>query len=237
MPRFMRSYGGEVGQSENGFEELAYLEKAIDRRLSIFLVFFTVVVVGALGSGSSSLSAAGFSIGSIICWLLAISIILTTKKAGAVAGVLKRDENYSYAKIENRFYSKIIRWILGYIIPVFCAIVLTFGSVASSVGWLNNVWFYRSKVESKIDEIKNTLPDIKIKKAEEQKAAEEKNFTPIDSVMYVPVTKNNPEKKKVIESKQPVDNTYTGPETNTKKPEKKTVPPDKNFKPVESISK
>lgn len=186
MPRFMKSYSmDDKKQSGDGIEHLAYLERAIDRRLAIFLVFFTVVIIGALGSGSASLSSVGFSIGSIICWLLAISIILTTRKTGALARALKKTGDSAYSLIEIRLYSVFIRWILGYIIPVFCAIVLTFGSVASSLGWLNNIWFYKFQVESKIDQIKNKLPEIKIENKPEVKspAKPDKNFQAIDSVL------------------------------------------------------
>lgn len=241
MPRFYKNYNqqGNFNTGNNGIEELAYLEKAIDRRLAIFLVCFTIVVIGALGSGSSSISAVGFSIGSIICWLLAISIILTTRKTGAVAKALKKEVGGIVASIEAGVYAKFVRWILGYIIPVFCSIVLTFGSVASSAGWLNDIWFYRFKVESKIDEIKSNLPEIKIEKKKEiAKPEPNQNFVPIDSVMNstikIPVSSQN-ENLQVEESYKPIESVVQ-PEKN-KAQEVKQVKPDKNFKPIDKLTK
>ncbi len=240
MPRFYKNYNqtGNINAESSGVEELAFLEKAIDRRLAIFLVFFTVVIVGALGSGSSSLSAAGFSIGSIICWLLAISIILTTRKTGAIAKALKKEVGGIVASIEAGIYAKFVRWILGYIIPVFCSIVLTFGSVASSVGWLNDIWFYRFKVESKIDEIKNNLPEIEFKKKNEvAKPEPNKNFEPIDSVMNstikIPVSSQTTNSQ-VEENYKPIESA-TPPEKK-KTQEVKTAKPDKNFKPIDKLT-
>lgn len=242
MPRFMRSYGfDERSESgSGGLNELFFLERSIDRRLAIFLIAFAVIVVGALSSGSSAISSAGFSIGSIICWLLALSIILTTRKAGAVAGEIKNNGSSNIGRIERKLYSKIIRWILGYIIPVFCAVVLTFGSVASSVGWLDNVWFYKYKIESKVDEVKNNLPEIKIQKAQEKTPIRDNHFTPIDSVIYVPVVKKQAPKaitQLPNTNFKRIDSQKVNQPVKENKPVKKVIPPDKNFKPIESIAK
>jgi len=239
MPRFIRSYNIDDKPIDgNGFEELAFLERAIDRRLAIFLVLCIVVIAGALASGSASLSAVGFSVGSFICWLLALSIILTTRKAGAVAHALKKEGENAFSKIEAKLYSKSIRWILGYIIPVFCAVVLTMGSVASSVGWLNNIWFYRFKVESKIDEITNKLPEIKIEKKDSMIAKPvDNNFKPVDNVI-------NSEIKPVEETLQVPTTTdeskTTGKAAQTvkaKTPPAKTAKPTRNFQPIDRVIK
>ena len=192
MARFMRKYDMEESLSDTGFGELYALERSIDRRLTIFLVVFGLIVVGALGSGSAPLSAVGFSIGGVICWLIAVSLILTTRKTGAVARALKKESESSYSRIEGRLYSKFIRWILGYIIPIFCAFVLTFGSVASSAGWLDSIWFYRFKVESKIDQIAKSLPEITIGTKKDSANRYGNNFEPIDSVISVPIKKDVP---------------------------------------------
>jgi len=239
MPRFIRSYNiDDKPIDNNGFEELAFLERAIDRRLAIFLVFCVVVAVGALASGSASLSAAGFSIGSIICWLLALSIILTTRKAGAVAHALKKEGENTLSKIESKLYSKSIRWILGYIIPVFCAVVLTMGSVASSVGWLNNIWFYKFKVESKIDEITNKLPEIKIEKKDSVIVKPgDNNFKPVDNVInseIKPIEETVPVSVTVEENKTAVK---TAPVVKTKNPPVKTAKPTRNFQPIDKVIK
>ena len=242
MPRFMRSYGfsDRSMSSKDGFEELFSLERSIDRRLTIFLVVFAFVVVGALASGSASISSAAFSIGSVICWLIAISLILTTRKAGAVASEIKREDSSSYAQLERRLYSKLIRWILGYIIPVFCAVVLTFGSVASSLGWLNNVWFYKYKVESKVDEIKNNLPEIESKKPETEIVKPNEHFKPIDSVMTAPPIKNKALEKQVTipnMNLKPADSLAKSSAGKNSKPQVKKQPPNKHFQPIDKVAK
>lgn len=236
MPRFRRTYDYDdnSSMSDEIVNELFSLERSIDRRLAIFLALFAFVVVGALGSGNASISSAGFSIGSILCWLLAISIILTTKKSGYVSREIKLSGNGAYAKVERKLYSKMIRWILGYIIPVFCSIVLTFGSVASSVGWLDNIWFYKSKIESKVDQITNSLPEIKIEKKTPETNP---NFKPVDSVVTIPSKKT--ESQPPLQYKDfPKIETPAKQKENVKtktQPQKST--PSQYFKPIDSLEK
>jgi hypothetical protein len=236
MPRFMRSYSTDDKPIDgNGFEELAFLERAIDRRLAIFLVVCIVVIAGALASGSASLSAVGFSIGSFICWLLALSIILTTRKAGAVAHVLKKEGENTFAKIETKLYSKSIRWILGYIIPVFCAVILTMGSVASSVGWLNNMWFYKFKVESKIDEVTNKLPEIKIEKKDSVITQPvDNNFKPVDNVINSEI---KPVEEKIQVSTTTEESKTAGKTQPTVKAKTPPAKPTRNFQPIDRVIK
>jgi hypothetical protein len=201
---------------------------------------FAFVIVGALGSGSPSISSVGFSIGSIICWLIAVSIILTTKKADAFSKEVKNSNANYFARIERKLYSKAIRWILGYIIPVFCSIVLTFGSVASSAGWFNNVWFYKSKIDSKVDEIKNNLPEIKVQKAEDKKSEQNKNFTPIDSVINAPPRKDVQSIKRTTVPKTNLaatDSTSKKSAVIKQKPQNKTQPPNEHFKPIDKVAR
>lgn len=242
MPRFKRSYSIDDGNplDNEDFAELFSLERSIDRRLAIFLVLFAFVIVGALGSGSPSISSVGFSIGSIICWLIAVSIILTTKKADAVSKEVKYSNANYFASIERKLYSKAIRWILGYIIPVFCSIVLTFGSVASSAGWFNNVWFYKYKIESKVDELKNSLPEKKIQKVESKKPEQDENFTPIDSVINAPPRKDVQSIKKTTVPKTNLattDSISKKPAVVNQQPQKKTQPPNEHFKPIDKVAK
>lgn len=183
--RRTRIINDELNESESVLA-LLELDKSIDRRLAIMLVFFVFVIMGSLASGLSSISAIGFSIGSIICWLLAVSIMLTTKKTGETIKTISKVEGNIYAKIEKRLYAKSIRWILGYIIPIFCSLVLTFGSVGSSAGWFNDFWFTRITIEDKIEDLKESLPNIKIEKSDKpaQKVEPDKHYKSVDSLIY-----------------------------------------------------
>ena len=112
--------------------------------------------------------------------------MLTTKKTGETIKTISKVEGNIYAKIEKRLYAKSIRWILGYIIPIFCSLVLTFGSVGSSAGWFNNIWFTRITIEDKIEDFKESLPNIKIEKSDKpaQKVEPDKHYQSVDSLIY-----------------------------------------------------
>ena len=186
MPRFLRSHlhEGIPVPANTGLDELYLIERSIDRRLSILLVLFAFIIIGALTSGSNEIPSIIFAVGSILVWLLAISVILTARKAGAVAHTLKY-ESLPYSRIEGKLYSKLIRWILGYIIPIFCAIVLTFGSVASNAGWLINAGFY-----NETNKLKSNIPEIKIQSPDQSQHKTDTNFEPINKLLTDSVNGN-----------------------------------------------
>lgn len=153
-----------MSNRENNTEQSSN-ENLLYQRLMIFLIVFSVLIIGALNTQRKILFLSVLALGVIICWVLTLIIIRTAKG------------------IDKKSGGRIIRLLLGYLVPIFCSLLLTMTLVVGSLGFVDpylfNVEIKPVQLENKIDELKNKIKDQL--KPKEVKTTQ--NFKSIDSVI------------------------------------------------------
>lgn len=224
-------------------QEYAAAENLLYQRLIIFLIVFSVFVIGAVNTNRKILFLSILFLGVLICWVLTLIIIRTAKR------------------VDNKSGGKFVRIILGYLVPLFCSSLLTVGLFAGSFGLVDSYLFSADlkqvQLENKINELKNEV--VKQISPPERKISN--NFKNIDSVIAEnnvtrsinPLENNrvtNPQLKSGI-AKRNVDSRYfkaidsvivsDKPADNKLKKREPFLPPAKqtkglkNFKNVDSV--
>lgn len=154
-----------MSTNSNINEEQTTTENLLYQRLIIFLIVFSVLVIAALNTQKKILFLSVLALGVIICWVLTLIIIRTTKK------------------IDKKFGGKLILLLLGYLIPIFCSLFLTITLIVGSLGFVDpylfNVDIKPVQLEKKVDEIKNEIK----KQLKPKEDLTSKHFKSIDSVI------------------------------------------------------
>jgi len=212
----------EVNPNWDLSRERSVAENNLNQRLALFLIVFLIVFIGAVNTSKKFFFLSLLFIGVLICWILAYTIIRSTKKINRINKELYSADNQA-RRIDKKTGGRSSRWLLGYFVPICCCILLTMGLLAGSFGFLDpyltitidKAVQIENKVESKAEEFKKDIsrePDNS-----------SKNFKNVDSVIA---------QGKLINSKSRTDK-FT---TNEIKPVvKKENRSDPNFKNVETV--
>jgi len=190
-----------LNQEQTAAENLLY------QRLIIFLIVFSVLVIGAVNTQRKILFLSILSLGVIICWVLTFILIRTAKR------------------IDNKSGGKLVRLLLGYLVPIFCSSLLTVVLFVGSFGFVDpylfNVDLKPVQLENKVDELKNDV----VKRISPAEKKTSNNFKNVDSVIA--------ESKTVRSVKQLENISFENP------PEKTVVPKQninaKYFKAIDSV--
>ncbi len=149
----------DMNQDQTAVESLLY------QRLIIFLIVFSIFVLGAVNAPRKILFLSILFLGVLICWVLTFIIIRTAKR------------------IDDKSGGKLVRLILGYLVPIFCSGLLTVALFFGSLGFVDAYLFpttlKSAKLGNKIDELKDEV----VKQISPKKKNSSKNFKNIDSVI------------------------------------------------------
>ena len=145
----------DAGQPRDLTAERHFIEGLLCERFNFLLVFFSLVVAGALQTDRPLTFAVVLALGALICTLLAAAIARAQLKLDLILAQLKihcptdpaaREDEWAkdaalladakvprYAK---RMVSRSRRRLIGYFIPLVCYVSLWAGAVAAAAGWL-----------------------------------------------------------------------------------------------------
>lgn len=113
-------------------QERAFIENLLCQRFNFFMVFFSIVVAGAIGTidFSSSkvnliVSIAVLIVGSVICWLLKSVLKRSQEKLDIILDHLIPAEHPAKIVDERARKGGSRRRFIGELIPTLCCIILT----------------------------------------------------------------------------------------------------------------
>lgn len=207
LDKFGYNSGENMSANQNLNQEQTAAENLLYQRLFIFLIIFSVLVIGAVNTQRKILFLSILFIGVIICWALTFILIRTAKR------------------IDNKSGGRLVRLILGYLVPIFCSGILTIALFMGSFGFIDpylfNLDVKSAQVESKIDELKNDI----VKRISPETKKTSKNFKNVDSVIA---------DSKTIRSGKPLTNiSFENPSAQTEAAKQNTD--SKYYKPIESV--
>lgn len=113
-------------------QERVFIENLLSQRFNFFLVFFSLVVAGAINAKLQYQLQIILGIGSLICALLASTLERSQEKLDLILSDLFADETHP-ASIIDRRASKggSRRRIIGFLIPRLCCALLMLGFILS----------------------------------------------------------------------------------------------------------
>lgn len=106
-------------------EERAFIENLLCQRFNFLLVFFGLVVAGALECKERPVELQMVLwLGTVIVSLLSVTIAALQFKLGKILEEIFRDENQPITKIHRACHSRSVKEIIGYVIPSLCSLSL-----------------------------------------------------------------------------------------------------------------
>ncbi len=113
-------------------QEREFIENIVVQRFNFFLLFFTLIVAGAVGVKSEVSLKAILGVGALVSWMISYTLIIANWKLNRILEKLLPDHPYS---IIDRDVSHISgrNWI-GFWIPVVCSLALTLAFVFALCG-------------------------------------------------------------------------------------------------------
>jgi hypothetical protein len=116
-------------------QERAFIENLLSQRFNFSMVFFSLIIAGSLSTKSVDNFKIILSIGSIISWLLSLTIYRAQYKFDLIFEELLKDPNHPVTiinKLANKGESR--RKLIGNTIPTICSAFLTFAAILSLIG-------------------------------------------------------------------------------------------------------
>ena len=113
-------------------QERVFVYTLVNQRLQFLIVFFSIIVAGAISAKSQGRMQVILFFGAIISWLLGIAIMRTQARLTEVLNILAQDPTHPFAIVTLQTNQKYrIQPLVSYTIPAICAISLTVGSILS----------------------------------------------------------------------------------------------------------
>jgi hypothetical protein len=163
-------------------QERALWEKLLNQKINFFLILFALIIGGISFAKSKEFSIFILLVGTVILWILTLSIFNVTHKINIVIRGLIKDENHPTVIIDKKARGRIVRIFYGYVLPVFCSGIITLVLLASMSGFYDFNFPTKTEiiqdVKETLEKPKEILPDQK--KPEDNSS---KYFQNIDSVI------------------------------------------------------
>jgi hypothetical protein len=134
----------QAPQTENWdmSQERAFIENLFCQRFNFFIVIFSLVIAGAASANTQPKLIAILSIGFLLCFLVALTIYRSYVKLIWILKSLHKLKDHPVGASSEGI--KILRmpklfgvnWIIGWLIPLLCCLVLLVGAILSIKGIL-----------------------------------------------------------------------------------------------------
>lgn len=118
-------------------QERVFMEQLLNQRFNFFLVFFSLMIAGAVNSKKQIHLQLVLTLGAIICTLLAAVLIRTQVKLDLILTDLFSDPSHPAAIINKSAGNRwSMRRIIGIWIPLLCSAALIIAAFAALTGLL-----------------------------------------------------------------------------------------------------
>jgi len=137
MPRISQTDRDRLSPVWDMSQERQFIETIMNQRFNFFLVFFAVVLAGAVNAKTRLQLVLVLLIGTVVSFLLTYTILRAHRKLGTVLDVLWVDETHPSTIIDRAHHKALsVRWVLGILIPWGCTAALAAGTWAAYTGTL-----------------------------------------------------------------------------------------------------
>jgi hypothetical protein len=106
-------------------EEREFIEGIVVERFNFFLLFFTLIISGAVGVKSINTLRAILLVGAIVSWMISWTLGVANRKLNWILNKLKAEEPDHPFCTTERAVGATGRNFIGYYIPFVCSLALT----------------------------------------------------------------------------------------------------------------
>lgn len=204
--------------SWDNFQERAFLENQLDRRIQFFLIFIVVSIAVTLLIPTKEIAMMFLVLSVIASWLLVVSIIATNNKLKNVEREIGKSTGLK---------DKIVKILYAIALPILSAVLITTFLLLVVSGSIDSILPYKTKVATVVNEGVKKATETLDKSLKTKKENPSKYFKSVDSI--ITENKNN---YVVIDT-----NVAKGIQQKTveKKPIVKKPKSNPNFKSIEKI--
>ena len=118
-------------------QERIFIYTLLNQRIQFLILFFSIVVAGAINATSQERIEIILIFGTMISWLLGIAIVRTQSRLTKILNILAQDPTHPFTIVSLETNQKHrIQPLISYIIPAICATSLTIGSILVMLGIL-----------------------------------------------------------------------------------------------------
>ena len=111
-------------------DERAFIENLVCQRFNFLLVFFGLVVAGAVTAQNRTLAIVVLWLGAAVLGALAITVAGAHWKLEQTLALIRdADSQNPITVISAKAGHCRVNWLIGYVVPAFCALALLVGAV------------------------------------------------------------------------------------------------------------
>jgi hypothetical protein len=136
MPNMDAEFRDKTSPVWDMSQERLLTEQLVGQRFNFFLVFFSVVIAGAINSKSQIDMKLLLSGGSIISIVFTKALYRTSGRLDVILRILKEDKTHPYTIVSERIGGAGVRQTLWRDLPKICTIVICVAAMFSWIGWL-----------------------------------------------------------------------------------------------------
>src|SRR6266403_243068 len=129
--------GNDKDSSWDMSQERAFIENLFCQRFNFFIVIFSLVIAGAASANTQTKLSAILTTGFLLCFLIALTIYRNYVKLIWILKSLHElkdhpvgasSEGIKILRIPKLFG---VNWIIGWVIPILCCLILLIGAYLS----------------------------------------------------------------------------------------------------------
>lgn len=119
-------------------QERLLIMTMINQRLQFLLVFFSLVVAGALNARTQQHMSIVLVFGSVIGWIVALMLFQSQRRLDSILDIILADETHPLTVVSKRMTGGMFRVqaVLSYVVPTLCCLTTSAGAVLSFTGHL-----------------------------------------------------------------------------------------------------
>lgn len=166
--------------SWDNFQERAFLENQLDRRIQFFLIFIVVSIAVTLLIPTKEIAMMFLVLSVIASWLLVVSIIATNNKLKNVEREIGKSTGLK---------DKIVKILYAIALPILSAVLITTFLLLVVSGSIDSILPYKTKVAIVVNEGVKKATETLDKSLKTKKENPSKYFKSVDSI--ITENKNN----------------------------------------------
>jgi len=166
--------------SWDNFQERAFLENQLDRRIQFFLIFIVVSIAVTLLIPTKEIAMMFLVLSVIASWLLVVSIIATNNKLKNVEKEIGKSTGLK---------DKIVKILYAIALPILSAVLITTFLLLVVSGSIDSILPYKTKVTTVVNEGVKKATETLDKSLKTKKENPSKYFKSVDSI--ITENKNN----------------------------------------------
>lgn len=166
--------------SWDNFQERAFLENQLDRRIQFFLIFIVVSIAVTLLIPTKEIAMMFLVLSVIASWLLVVSIIATNNKLKNVEKEIGKSTGLK---------DKIVKILYAIALPILSAVLITTFLLLVVSGSIDSILPYKTKVATVVNEGVKKATETLDKSLKTKKENPSKYFKSVDSI--ITENKNN----------------------------------------------